>query len=114
VNQEAHLVEDSQSRLREPPVTAGRYSRSSYEDDDGRMQGGKGIATCMAECKIVNNVRTPEYSLRCLVLGPLKIGGLGQPCMVPITEFWPLECGSIVPSTTKFWVHKVMFDVIFH
>jgi hypothetical protein len=58
--------------------------------------------------------RTPEYSLRCSVPGPPKIGGLGRPCTVPITEFRPLERGSIVPSTTEFWVHKVMFDVIFH
>jgi hypothetical protein len=58
--------------------------------------------------------RTPEYSLRCSVPGPPKIGALGRPCMVPITKFWPLERGSIVPSTTEFWVHKVMFDVIFH
>jgi hypothetical protein len=56
VNQEAHIVEDSQSRLKEPPGTAGRYSRSSYQDDDGRMQGGKSIATCTRECKIVNNI----------------------------------------------------------
>ena len=54
--------------------------------------------------------RTP---LRCSVPKPKKIGGLGRPCMVPITEFRPLERRSIVPSTTEFWVHKMMFDVIF-
>jgi hypothetical protein len=64
--------------------------------------------------EIVCSIRTPEYSLRCSVPGPPKIGGLSQPCMVPITKFQPLERGSIVPSTTEFWVHKVMFDVIFH
>jgi hypothetical protein len=58
--------------------------------------------------------RTPEYSLRGSVPGPPKIGGLGRPCMVRITEFRPLKRGSIVPSTTEFWVHKVMFDVVFH
>jgi hypothetical protein len=35
---EAYHTEDSQSRLREPPVAVGKYSKSSYQDDDGRMQ----------------------------------------------------------------------------
>jgi hypothetical protein len=61
VNQEAHLVEDSQSRLREPPGAVGRYSRSSYQDDNGRMQGGKSTAICMAEYEIVNKVAGGLY-----------------------------------------------------
>ena len=32
-------------------------SRSSYEDDDGRMQGGKSTATCEPEFQMVNNFR---------------------------------------------------------
>jgi len=31
-----------------------RCSRSSYEDDDGRMQGGKNTATCEPEFQMVN------------------------------------------------------------
>jgi hypothetical protein len=64
VNQEAHLVEDSQSRLREPPGAVGRYSRSSYQDDDGRRkQGGKSTATHTPEFQIVNKVAGGLYSV---------------------------------------------------
>ena len=31
-------------------------SRSSYEDDDGEMQGGKSTATCRPEFQMVNKV----------------------------------------------------------
>ena len=61
MNQEAHLVEDSHSRLREPPGAVERCSRSSYEDDDGddgRMQGGKSIATCRPEFQITPDIAT--------------------------------------------------------
>jgi hypothetical protein len=54
-DQEAYPIEDSQSRLREPPGAVGRYSRSSYQDDDGRKQGGKSTATCAPEFQMVNN-----------------------------------------------------------
>jgi hypothetical protein len=51
---EAHLVEDSQNRLREPPGAVERCSRSSYQDDDGRKQGGKGTATHPPEFQILS------------------------------------------------------------
>jgi hypothetical protein len=47
-------VEDSHSRLREPPGAVERCIRSSYEDDDGTMQGGKSTATCRPEFQMVN------------------------------------------------------------
>jgi hypothetical protein len=56
-NQEAHLVEDSQSRLREQPGAVERCSRSLYEDDDGKTQGGKSTAASGPEFQIVNNFR---------------------------------------------------------
>jgi hypothetical protein len=48
------LVEDSHSRLRESPGAVERCCSSSYEDDDGRMQGGKSTATCGLEFQMVN------------------------------------------------------------
>jgi len=48
--------EDSQNRLREPPGAVERCSRSSYKDDDGRMQGGKSTATHGPDFQIVNKV----------------------------------------------------------
>jgi hypothetical protein len=54
-NQEAHLVEDSQNKLREPPGAVKRCSRSSYKDDDGKMQEEKSTAASELEFQIVNN-----------------------------------------------------------
>jgi len=53
-DQEAHL-ENSQSRLREPPGAVERCSRSSYDDDEGRTQGGKSTATHRPEFQMANN-----------------------------------------------------------
>jgi len=44
------------SRLREPPGAVERCSRSSFGDDDGRMQGGKNTATCGSEFQMVNKI----------------------------------------------------------
>ena len=41
--------QDSQNRLREPAVAVGKCSKSSYQDDGGRMQGGNSTATHTAE-----------------------------------------------------------------
>ena len=38
-----------------------RCSRSSYEDDDGRMQGGKSTAACGPEFQMVNKVAGGLY-----------------------------------------------------
>jgi hypothetical protein len=61
-DQEAYHIEDSQSRLREPPGAVGRYSRSSYQDDDGKKEGGKSTATCMPEFQMVNNFQGRFWS----------------------------------------------------
>jgi len=54
-------VADSQSRLREPPGALERCSRSSFGDDDGRMQGGKNTAACGPEFQMVNKVAGRLY-----------------------------------------------------
>jgi len=51
-----NLLENYQNRLRQPPRAVERCSRSSYEDDDGRMQGGKSTATREPEFQMVNKV----------------------------------------------------------
>jgi hypothetical protein len=49
------------SRLREPPGAVERCSRSSFGDDDGRMQGGKNTATCGPEFQMMNKVAGGLY-----------------------------------------------------
>jgi hypothetical protein len=48
-------MEDYQNRLREPGAVE-RCSKSSCEDDDGRMQGGKSTAARELEFQMVNKV----------------------------------------------------------
>jgi hypothetical protein len=52
----------------------------------GRLEPRPFSAMCLS-VSILS--RTPEYSLRGSVPVPPKIGGLGRPCMVRITEFRP-------------------------
>ena len=52
---------DSQNGLRAPQAVRGKNSRSSYEDDDGRMQGGKSTAARELEFQMVNKIAGGLY-----------------------------------------------------
>jgi hypothetical protein len=54
-NQEVWHAEDSQNKLRVPPVATGRCGRSSSVDDDGKKQGKK--AVLLTEFQKVHNFR---------------------------------------------------------